>query len=345
MRFGPRNEVAAQAFIGRWDLRLIGAGFDTLSWIFVDLFEAIGAGIDAPASRARTMARIRGQRFLRALGREAPARCDRRARELALSFAESVRFWVFQQFVADPSGRIAQMARVCPGLLVVAAAMQPTWRSGRESCRALLEGIQSGVALPRLLDAAAESSLAPHVVESWATTGGARRFACATPSERAKALAARRILIRRAGPRVSEADLMQMPPAAFAPEDIPREPIANARWYRTMRCANYVIEEVPDVATREGLSAFVSANGWLVAARARRGAPPPTDPADVHGGGLRRMLQSLIRFGRQTGRVPSRRSNALRMLDACERRRREEGSPAGRLGELLRRILPWASAR
>lgn len=334
-RFGERCEAAAEAHIGEWDLRPRGGGQESLERYFADLFEMIGAGVEAPASRTRTLARIRGQRYLRALGREAAARCERRARELALTFAEGVRFWVYQQIVADPSGRVAQMAEVCPGLVVVARAVRPIWGTGHEACESLLDGIRAGEGLPRLLDAAAESSLAQRVVEAWALIGEAQRFASATARERARAKAARRVLIRRAGRRVAEWDLLQMPPAAFAPEDIPREPNANARWYFTMRGAGHVIGDIPDVALREGLSGFVSANAHLVTARAER--PPPTEPVEV-AGGLWGLLQRLIRFSRHAGRMPSRRSNARRLLADCERWLRKDDGPAARLGMLLRRV-------
>lgn len=66
-------------------------------------------------------------------------------------------------------------------------------------------------------------------VEAW------RRVAEAVGAERAEILLAQRLLIRRAGAGVPSRVLWMPPPLVFAPEDIPKRKLENARWFRAMK--------------------------------------------------------------------------------------------------------------
>jgi hypothetical protein len=95
----------------------------------------------------------------------------------------------------------------------------------------------------------------------------------------------------------------------------------------TTRLATHTLWHVHEPELRAGLSSFVSAHALLLASRGRRA-------------GLLELLQRLLRFSRASGRVPSRGSNPLRVLAECDRwwRDQQRDTPAGRLGDLLRRL-------
>jgi hypothetical protein len=331
---------SAQSESGFWDLQPGGRSFESLCARFGVLLEGISAGNDAPPSRARTRARIWATKLLRALGREAVRRCDPRARELAMTFAAGMRFWVYRHIAADATGRIGQMASICPGLLLVVYGLSATElrSSGRGS--ALLDGIVAGRRLPNLLSIAAAHSLEEDVLSCWSGSPASARLRYLSSAERAAAAGMRRLLLRRAGPLVGVADLLEVPPARFDPEDVPRHPVRNACWFRTMRRTQFVVGGVWEVELRERLSSFASANAALLAARASRRGYPADELGEVDGPGVTWLIQRVVRFARATGRVPTRGTNARRYLGDCERwwLAQARDTPAAGLGELLRRI-------
>jgi hypothetical protein len=330
----------AQATTGEWDLQADPDGPCGLGQPFNDLLAIAcppGKSLDSlTALRKRHLM----ARLLRLLAREAFRRTDPTARQLACAFRPPQRLRIYQLILADQTGRVGQMVTVCTGLLGLIDGLETIGGPAKEAARHLLAGIVEGRRLPRLLDAAARASLTPEALTFWTHGDGARRLAWARPSEFEAAVTARQRLTARAGPLADISGLFAVPPFSFALEDIPRDPLKNARWYSLMRYAGLVLFEVSEVALREPLSAFVSANALLIASRALRRGNTTVDPADVDGPGVFTFLQRLIRFARATDRRPSRATNALKYFAACDarERRRGEDSAAGRLGRLLRRI-------
>ena len=353
LRLGPRpslryakrwtlhdGKTDAQSIIGDWDLQADPDGPCGLGQPFNDLLAIAcppGRSLDSPtALRKRHLM----TRLLRLLAREAFRRTDPTARQLACAYGPELRFHIYQLIVADPTGRVGQMVAVCPGLLGLISGLQGSGAAENEAARHLLAGIAEGRRLPRLLEAAARASLAPAALTIWTHGDGARRLAWARPSEFEAAVSARQRLTARASPLVDISGLFAAPPLAFALEDIPRDPVGNARWYSLMRYAGLVLFSVSNLALREPLSSFVSANALLIASRARRRGIAADGLIDVDAPGVVWFLQRLVRYAGATGRKPSRATNALKYFEACDAwaRQRGEDSAAGRLGRLLRRI-------
>jgi hypothetical protein len=193
---------------------------------------------------------------------------DGGARKVVMRYPNHVRAWLYQQLASDTSGRLAQVAQACPGVLTFAYALRAFGR--RTGCvRAasrLLRGIIDGRPLNILLDEA---------LGTWAANAGKRVERRCTPdgylhnwqcldecqgNERESLLRAQRLLIRRAGAGVPSLTLWLPPPAAFAPEDIPDQKIANARWFRVMKCLRPILAIRNDVRPGDGynLCMFVS---------------------------------------------------------------------------------------
>jgi hypothetical protein len=208
------------------------------------------------------------------------------------------------------------MASVCPGLLAVASALAEPRPGDGPRTQALLDGVVAGRPLRSVLSDAAKLALSHERTEETVTARLGPTHA-----------AAARLLIRRARSLVRGDDLLGLPLPVFATEDIPREPVRNGRWYATTRLATHTLWHIHEPELRAGLSSFVSAHALLLASRGRRA-------------GLLELIQQLLRFSRATGRVPSRRSNPLRLLAECDRwwRDQQRDTPAGRLGDLLRRL-------
>ena len=335
---GGRTE--ARTGIDVWDLQAAPDSPDGLGHAFEDLL-----AVACPKSKSVTTATVLRKRrlmnrLLRQLAREAFRRTDPTARQLAGVYAPELRFRIYKLIVADPTGRVGQMVSVCPGLLGLIAGLRSAGPAEQEAARHLLAGITGGRRLPQLLESAARASLSPAALRVWALGEGVRRLAWARPSEFEAAVAARKRLTAKAGSLVDISGLFAAPPLAFALEDIPRDPVGNARWYSLMRNAGLVLFNVSDIALREPLSAFVSANALLIASRAWRLGNTAESLIDVDGPGVFSFLQRLVRFAGATGRRPSRATNALKYFEACAAWTRQlgEDSAAGRLGRLLRRI-------
>jgi hypothetical protein len=335
---GGRTE--ARSGVDSWDLQADPDSRDDLGHAFGDLLE-----IACPKSKAVTSATARRNRhlmtrLLRQLAREAFLRTDPAARQLACVYRPGQRFRIYKLIVADPTGRIGQMASVCPGLLGLIDGLLCAGSAEKEAARNLLSGVTDGRRLPHLLEAAARATLAPAALRVWALGEGVRRLAWAGSSEFEAAVASRKRLTASAGSLVDISGLYAAPPLAFALEDIPRDPVGNARWYSLMRSAGLVLFDVSDLALREPLSAFVSANALLIASRARRRGIAADGLIDVDAPGVVWFLQRLVRYAGATGRRPCRATNALKYFEACDAwaRQRGEDSAAGRLGRLLRRI-------
>jgi hypothetical protein len=252
---------------------------------------------------------------LAALAREAADLCDPAARAVAMRFPPHMRLWLYGRLVDDATGRLAQLATVCPGALTFAFALEnagAVWAAALEGAGSrLVADAIAGRRLGRALNDA---------VGAWAT-GAERLSACidrADPvwervwssfgQERKRLLDRQLLLIRRAGPMVASTSLFLPPPIAFAPEDIPRAVRDNARWFAITKCSRLLLAapESDSRARLEGLSAFVS-----------RTAP---ELARLSGRGTHRaLLESIRDYAVATGRWPVRASSARHVVEETRR--------------------------
>jgi hypothetical protein len=170
-------------------------------------------------------------------------------RKVLLRFPNHMRAWLYQALATDASGRLAQLAKSHPGVLTFAYALGSFGR--REGCtrsaNQALRGIIDGRPLKQLLDEAVRA-WAKHagkgVGRSCTPDGYLRNWQCLVEcqeKDRQALFQAQRLLIRRAGAGVPSLTLWLPPPPAFAPEDIPQQKLANARWFRVMKCLRPVL--------------------------------------------------------------------------------------------------------
>lgn len=152
----------------------------------------------------------------------------------ALRFSPEARPRIATLIAADASGRVAQMARVCPGLLGLLLAFENAGFA--QVARLLSLDIQRGRRLNHLLATA---------VTEWhqATRPGTGAKDAALTHRQA-------LLLRRAGPRVPPALLWLPPPVELVPEDIPRRALENARWFRVMKSCPELLEMDPPAPWR-----------------------------------------------------------------------------------------------
>lgn len=149
---------------------------------------------------------------------------------------DPLRWEIYRSAAEDVSGRIAQMASACPGLLLFAEASR---RESEHARRELLSAIVSGQRLPKLLDMALD-------LRSDADAGGA------------DLRHGRRLWIKRASPAVSLDCLRFLPTWPVTAEDIPRDEAENVRWYTFMLIAARAGQRIQAQAQRHAFLAFAS---------------------------------------------------------------------------------------
>lgn len=235
--------------------------------------------------------------------------CDRKLLRVVRPFSPSMRPWLYTQVAADRSGRLAQLASSCPGALVFAYAL---WvrKSSQPVATDLMKGAIGGRCLRRLLREAVSNwsaaSAEQGIVEEVATIQPWLRLRAAGIQERRRLEADQRLLVRRAGPRSDPAFVLTPPPLAFAPEDIPKSALENARWFRTMKTSPQL--SCPDAAQHETLLRRLS----HFASKHFRVLHPPRQAHQIH----RRMSQ-LIHYVLASGRHTSRSTPPTRLLSEC----------------------------
>jgi hypothetical protein len=132
----------------------------------------------------------------------AAARAHKETWRLACRFRPARRYRFYRWLMTDSSGRMAQMARSCPGALIVAADL--AYRSEtRQTAWRLLKDIVVGRPLAELLGPATEQGASV-------------------------------ALIRRAGHRVGAHRVLRLPAKGCVLDDIPSETNAYAAWYDVM---------------------------------------------------------------------------------------------------------------
>lgn len=213
----------------------------------------------------------------------AAARCHAPSRQVAMRFLPHLRWFVYRSVLQDPTGRLAQLAESAPGVLIFAYALREQLGArGRLAAWRLLRGVKEGRRLDPLLDQALEVWSA-HAQDAgvcpdrrghhraWARVAGA------TGQERARIVAAQRLLIRRASRQVATTLLFLPPPLAFAPEDLPTGVRDSARWFKVMKGTVVTLErpETQHQARAMDFCSFLSKNAVLLC---RAISPPAQGP-------------------------------------------------------------------
>jgi hypothetical protein len=270
--------------------------------------------------------------------REAADLCDASARTMALRFPFHMRLWTYARLVEDPSGRLAQLASVCPGVLTFAFGLESA-QDQAVAYAAAAHRLLSDVIQGRRLDAALDDAL-----RAWASGAEERaaadkgwdpvwcRVARTSGADRDALLARQRRLIRQAGPMVPSTSLFLPPPLMFAPEDIPAPVRANARWFKVMKCSRLLLT-TPDPLERDrvvGFCAFLS-----------RRAPelPALGPESTPRG----TVQALFDYVYANRRWPDRRTNVPRLVADAQLWHERRARPA-LLAELAQFVPQSGSA-
>jgi hypothetical protein len=195
---------------------------------------------------------------LRPVGRAMARAASPRSREAALRFGAHARMWLYERFLADPTGRLVQASRVSPGVMLFSHALAEHGQP--EVAARLVEGIVAGRRLDGLLDEALVA-WERHGLAFGQDGGAFSYLAGLDEAERAQARLRQRWLIRHAAATVPSRLVWLPPPVAYAPEDVPRTARANARWFRRMKRRAFYPVEPGDEGPSAGLAAFLSARG------------------------------------------------------------------------------------
>lgn len=235
--------------------------------------------------------------------------CDPALLRVVRRFSPCMRLWLYRALAGDSSGRLAQLATSCPGVLVFGFALQEHDATRTVGSR-LLDGAIEGRRLNHLLTEAVSnwSSAAtdwitqrePRLARPWL------RILNAGSEERRHLEAEQRLLIRRAGPRTSPTHVLLPPPLAFTPEDIPSSVYENTRWFRTLKSRADLISPHADqneTLLRE-LAQFASHHSRVLA--------PPRSKARI-GRRMGQMIDYVLAVGRHT----SRNTCPTRLLAEC----------------------------
>ncbi|WP_248360530.1 PcfJ domain-containing protein [Anaeromyxobacter oryzae] len=255
---------------------------------------------------------------LRAIARALHARLDRDALCAALPFAPELRWWIYSAALNDESGRVAQLAHVCPGALLLsfqhafAHAFAGRLMDGLAS-RSIVWNALAGMPLRRLIRRSVRCWGRLPFPSPFRDPDLPREDLGATWRERVEARDRQELLVRRAGPLVSCTDLTRPALPSFAPEDIPHAPDRNARWYRVSAFACMALARASHLApgARDALSRFVSRHALLIDGHVRRSANSP----GMDGFGVLHLVNRLAAYCDATGRRPSPGCDPLTFLE------------------------------
>jgi hypothetical protein len=229
-------------------------------------------------------------------------------RRAARRFHPEARLWIRDRLQEDRSGRLLDLARVCPGALLFAAGLEMRGARFRDLSHEVLNRISAGAPVGRILAAASAAFLRMESAE----LDHASVCVGAVPVLPSNQIAGHpvgsqdvfrlRLLIRRASPHVDPKDLVAWPPP-FVPEDMPNGP-RNPRWYAAIHLAAecWLEHPVPD----EGWS-FLSKHAADLAEVAAQVAGPSRTPETARSAG-RDLARAALRWCSATGRWPSRRT-------------------------------------
>ena len=221
--------------------------------------------------------------------------------------AHGMRWYVYAAAVNDETGRVAQIADICPGLLILCKALAD--REAEVMADLLLELVVRGYKLGKILDAA---QLA------WAKAQKLQPSGCSYTRD--EEYATQRLRIRQAPPSIPPWQLWAGVPGYLVAEDVPPGETERLEWFHATtgiwvkRAREHLPQEQLD-----GLFRFLSYN-W-------RWAQP---------GELDRVVEwscwmdHLVDYLAFTGRI-LRRSTSPRRLDACVDKWEEELGRGSRL--------------
>lgn len=245
-----------------------------------------------------------------------------RAVRAARAFDDPLLWWSVYAVAADDlSGRLAQVAEVCPGLLrFMLATGSRQWHpgcsrveaplAGEPLCEEICAAVVAGQRLGRVLDRAARAWMRRNLHRL-----GRSRGEVPSEEEMEQMIAHQRVRIRSAGPLVPGELLHRPPPPGMVPEDIPRDPARNLGWYELTSQPWLPWSWPPGRLSRTqvaGLSRFLSRQGEAL----RRCCHPSVfDGPDQ----LQRFLGHLQHYLEHTGRVLNRRTSPARLLDDMDR--------------------------
>ncbi len=238
------------------------------------------------------------------LARHASALCKPEARKIALRFRPASRLGVYGLVQRDETGRMAQLASICPGAVLFAVGLQCGPQATRWIGQRMARQVVEGRKLDRVLGEAVEAWLSGDREPLRQLRLFPGLFGEADVPLAFREQAARlRLLIRRAGPLVHPAWLVRIPPPLVVPEDIPAHPHDNACWYR-------IVSDVERHAPRagaEGFAAFISKS--VVALRRLATCDRPVDL----------LLGELRDYLNATRARVGRASTFQRVMDDCSR--------------------------
>lgn len=280
------------------------------------------------------------RRLLADAVRAVVSRCDPGALGIARRFHPLARFFVYRQLLEDASGRVRQLTRTCPGALVFAAGLGAHGGLAGETARDLFREVVAGGKLSRALGKAVQGFLLNEAaleqkIRRGSAPGPASTLLDGCSDEVTSWVDRMRLLVRRAGPRVSPLDLCAMPPPRFAPEDIPRDARTNTQWYAAVRVAVLAAEH--EIAP--GAWSFLSRNAVaLFDMAAARAAVPLARDTRAEGFTLAR---DALAYSEATSKWPQRSTSAeawLSCLQSWLDQQDRLAGPAERLGRLLEKL-------
>lgn len=243
----------------------------------------------------------------------------------ARAFIEPGIWWfVYEVTASDPSGRVAQLAESCPGLLIMARGLR--YEKAGEVCKQIFKEVVRGRCLNELLDIAAHAWTLHHLDLC------ARRCLPAPATIERKRLARdQRQRIMRASPLVPFGLLLRPPPPSMVPEDIPRDPERNKSWYMF---TSHPFLPWPDGAWQPrlsqsqkiGLSCFLSKQWPAICLKWQ--VPDRSDHALELGRMLESFLRNLLDYMEHAGLELTRETNADWLLEEIEQLERDRHSPS-----------------
>jgi hypothetical protein len=260
--------------------------------------------------------------------------CDLAALRAAQVFPRysKMRWSTYAAAAADTSERVAQMAEVCPGVLLACEALRGAGHSAR--AEEIIGRVVQGAKLGSVLDLAVDATLA-----------ATPRYSGQLDQDRRTVARTQRMRVYRAGPLVAPCRLISPFAMGLAAEDIPQEPEENARWYEvtsqerlwprrpTLPCSRDADEALMvrvwarggrfDLGRRYGLK--VEQQHGLGALISRQSRQVVEWAADDEGGGyafphatkvirFELMLAEVMDYLRFTGRCPGRATSLERLV-------------------------------
>ncbi len=229
-----------------------------------DLFDAFADAIAGPGLPCRALLDPLVRRA-RVWARQA---VPRTARSAACAFHPRAAAAVAMRAAADETGRVAQLARVCPGLFALAVTLRASTALDEACARTI-----AGKPLAECLDP---------VLDAWRRAGRGARDVARHAS-----------FVRRAPAAIDPAALREPFPPGLILDDLPKDAQARAAWFTAAGAlaALTVSEGADDVAR---LASFVSARGEAI--------------GRLDEGERGTLLIALIERGRALGHWPSRQT-------------------------------------